>query len=87
MYLKAFFASWTIYRVSAFFDRQAQGGLTILAFAVAADLAVAELVMHVCKEIFYTLHQCKKFAVFFAALVYVCGQIAQKCNDKYRTLQ
>ena len=69
MNLKTLFASRTVYRVLALFDWQAESGMAVLTFAVAANLAVAEFVAKISKKVLDFIPNFKEFAVFLTAFV------------------
>lgn len=51
--------------------------MAVLAFSVAANLAVADFVMLIGKKALYLLPYTEKFSVFLSALVDVFGKISE----------
>ena len=79
MHVKALAAAGAFDRMLAFFDRQAQCGMAVLALAVAADLAVTETVTQIGKIVFDLLPDAEKLSVFLAALVNIAREISVNC--------
>ena len=71
VHIEAFLTARALYRVLAPFYRQTERGTTVFAFAIAADLSVAQLVAKIQKTVFNTLPYAEELSVFFSALVYV----------------
>ena len=70
-HVKTLSATWAFYRVFALFDGESESRTAVLAFSVAADLAVTDLVTLKCKEVLYSLPYADKLSVFFSAFVNV----------------
>ena len=69
MHIKALAAARAFDRVLALFDRESQCRVTILALAIAADLAVTKAVAEVGKVVFDLLPDGEKLSIFLAAFI------------------